>query len=154
MSHNNPVQAVKLDESGLVRLFGELEARIMEAVWALEEATVHDICHHLGENCNYKTVMTVTNRLVDKGALERRRQGRAFLYTPIAPREKTSRSTLTPTFAHISWMISAPLLNFVLPMVTNLKVTGLPYSFKSALAFSGLYGGILTSGQCHGLSGG
>ena len=88
MSHNNPVQAVKLDESGLVRLFGELEARIMEAVWALEEATVHDICHHLGENCNYKTVMTVTNRLVDKGALERRRQGRAFLYTPIAPREK------------------------------------------------------------------
>lgn len=88
MSDYNPVQAVKLDENGLSRLFGELEARIMEAVWSLEEATVHDICHHLGENCNYKTIMTVANRLVDKGALERRRQGRAFVYSSVAPRDE------------------------------------------------------------------
>jgi predicted transcriptional regulator len=84
----NPVQAVKLAESGLARLFGELEARVMEAVWSLEEATIHDLCHFLGENCNYKTVMTVANRLVEKGALARRRQGRAYLYTPVALREE------------------------------------------------------------------
>jgi predicted transcriptional regulator len=93
------VQAIKLDESGLSRLFGELEARIMEAVWALEEATGHDICRHLGKNCHYKTVMTVTNRLVDKGALQRCRQGRAFVYTPVAPRDvflsSVSRQTVT-----------------------------------------------------------
>ena len=97
MSDYSPVQAVKLDENGLSRLFGELEARIMEAVWSLEEATVHDICHQLGENCNYKTIMTVANRLVDKGALERRRLGRAFVYSSVAPRdqflEKVSRQT-------------------------------------------------------------
>jgi predicted transcriptional regulator len=77
-----------LDECGLARLFGELEARIMEAIWSLEEATVREICCHLGENCNYKTIMTVANRLVDKGALERRRQGRAFVYTAVAPRDE------------------------------------------------------------------
>jgi predicted transcriptional regulator len=88
VSAHSPVQAVKLDECGLARLFGELEARIMEAIWSLEEATVRQICCHMGENCNYKTVMTVANRLVDKGALERRRQGRAFVYTTVAPRDE------------------------------------------------------------------
>jgi predicted transcriptional regulator len=88
MSDHTPVQAVKLDESGLARLFGELEARIMEAVWALEHATVHDMCRYLGESCNYKTIMTVANRLVDKGVLKRRRQGRAFVYDPVASREQ------------------------------------------------------------------
>jgi predicted transcriptional regulator len=98
VSDHSPVQAVKLDECGLARLFGELEARIMEAVWTLEEATVHDICRHLGENCHYKTVLTVANRLVDKGALERRRQGRAYLYAPVASRDEflvcVSRQTM------------------------------------------------------------
>lgn len=87
MNKNTPVQAIKLDECGLVRLFGELEARIMHAVWELEEATVNAICQQLGENCNYKTIMTVAKRLVDKGVLERCRQGRAFVYTPVMPRE-------------------------------------------------------------------
>jgi len=99
VSDCSPVQAVKLDENGLSRLFGELEARIMEAVWSLEEATVHDICHHLGENCNYKTIMTVANRLVDKGALERRRQGRAFVYSSVAPRDQFLESVSRQTVA-------------------------------------------------------
>jgi predicted transcriptional regulator len=98
VSGQGPVQAVKLDESGLARFFGELEARIMEVVWTLEEATGHDICRHLGKDCHYKTVMTVANRLVEKGALQRRRQGRAFVYTPVAPRdaflENVSRQTV------------------------------------------------------------
>jgi BlaI family penicillinase repressor len=97
VNDHNPVQAVKLDEHGLSRLFGELEARIMEAIWALDEATVHDLCGYLGANCNYKT-MTVANRLVDKGALQRRRRGRAFVYTSVAPRdqflENVSRQTV------------------------------------------------------------
>ena len=99
MTHHTPVQAVKLDESGLVRLFGELEARIMEAAWVLEEATVHDLCRHLVESCNYKTIMTVANRLVDKGVLKRRRQGRAFVYSPVASREQFLESVSRHTVA-------------------------------------------------------
>jgi predicted transcriptional regulator len=82
-----PIQAVKLDECGLARLFGELEARIMDAVWSLEAATVHDLCAHLGSDCNYKTIMTVANRLVRKGALRRHRQGRAYVYEPVVCRD-------------------------------------------------------------------
>ena len=82
------VQAFKLDQRGLARIFGELEAQIMDAVWELREATVQDVCDHLGGDCNYKTVMTVMNRLVDKGVLARRRVSRAFLSSPCENREE------------------------------------------------------------------
>ena len=74
--------AFKLDQHGLARVFGELEAAVMESVWALEAATVAEVCARLGEDANYKTVMTVMNRLVAKGALLRRHaSSRAFVYS-------------------------------------------------------------------------
>ena len=74
------IQSFKLDQRGLARVFGELEARIMEAVWELGPATVQEVCDHLGPDQNYKTVMTVMNRLVEKNALLRHRDARAFIY--------------------------------------------------------------------------
>ncbi len=38
------------------------------------------VCDHLGPDHHYKTVMTVLNRLVDKGVLTRQRRSRAFVY--------------------------------------------------------------------------
>ena len=61
-------------------MFGELEAKVMDAVWSLDEPTVQTVCDFLGPGHNYKTVMTVLNRLVEKGALTRQRQSRAFIY--------------------------------------------------------------------------
>lgn len=72
----------RLNQHGLARLFGELEAKIMRAVWGLEEPTVQDVVDRLGRRANYKTVMTVMNRLVEKGFLERRKVSRAYVYLP------------------------------------------------------------------------
>lgn len=80
------VQSFKLDQRGLARVFGELEAEIMDAVWKLGEARVSDVCDQLGDSANYKTVMTVMNRLVDKRVLERERESRAFVYTAVESR--------------------------------------------------------------------
>jgi len=80
------VHAFKLDQRGLARVFGELEAPLMEAVWALGEASVADVCRRLGEGAHYKTVTTVMNRLVDKRLLVRRRDSRAFVYAPVESR--------------------------------------------------------------------
>jgi predicted transcriptional regulator len=74
------VQTFRLNQQGLARIFGELEAQVMDAVWQLEEPTVQAVCDHLGPNHHYKTVMTVLNRLVDKGVLTRQRRSRAFVY--------------------------------------------------------------------------
>lgn len=74
------VQTFRLNQQGLARIFGELEAQVMDAVWQLEEPTVQAVCDHLGPDHHYKTVMTVLNRLVDKGVLTRQRRSRAFVY--------------------------------------------------------------------------
>lgn len=82
-----PVHTFRINQQGLARVFGELEAQVMEAVWSLEEPTVQAVCDHLGPEHHYKTVMTVLNRLVEKGALIRRRRSRAFVYLPGQSRE-------------------------------------------------------------------
>lgn len=81
------IPAFRLDHTGLARLFGELEARVMEIIWQLEEATVGDVLTRLGDGYHYNTVMTVMSRLADKGILTRRREGRAHVYTPVEERE-------------------------------------------------------------------
>lgn len=81
------VQSFRIHQEGLARVFGELEAQVMDAVWSLEEPTVQAVCDHLGPGHNYKTVMTVLNRLVDKGALTRQRHSRAFVYRTRQSRE-------------------------------------------------------------------
>jgi predicted transcriptional regulator len=87
MARNAPVQSFKLDQQGLTHIFGELEAKLVEAVWDLEEASVQDVIDHLGGDLNYKTTMTVLARLVDKGVLKRQKSGRAFVYTATASRQ-------------------------------------------------------------------
>jgi predicted transcriptional regulator len=80
MPESTLVHAFKLDRHGLARVFGALEAEVMEAVWELGSPTVSDVCERLGVEANYKTVMTVMNRLVEKHALSRDRDSRAFRY--------------------------------------------------------------------------
>ena len=75
------IHRFNLGGSGLTRVLGELEARIMEAVWVLGAPTGAEIRDALGPDAHYKTVLTVANRLVEKGLLAREpAQGRAFRY--------------------------------------------------------------------------
>jgi predicted transcriptional regulator len=83
-----PIHFFKLKEKGLTHIFGELEAKLMEAVWALDHPNVKDVIDYLGGDLNYKTTMTVLNRLVEKKVLERHKSGRFFIYLPIASREE------------------------------------------------------------------
>lgn len=77
-----------LDGSGLTRVLGELQARIVETVWQLGTPTIKEICTALGPGSHYKTVMTVTNRLVDKGLLVRERStDRAYVYRATVERD-------------------------------------------------------------------
>ncbi|MDP9356607.1 MAG: BlaI/MecI/CopY family transcriptional regulator [Chloroflexota bacterium] len=82
------IHRFNLEGSGLTRVLGELEARIMEAVWQLGSPTGKEICAALGAGSHYKTVMTVANRLVEKGLLIREGTAeRAFRYRAAESRE-------------------------------------------------------------------
>ena len=79
---------LRLDEAGLARLFGALEARILEVLWERGPSTAREVHQALGRDRSYKTVLTVLNRLVEKGVLRRRRRERAYVYLPRESREE------------------------------------------------------------------
>ena len=67
------------------RAAGELEATVLavllEAGSALSPAEVRE---RVGGSLAYTTVVTILSRLHAKGELDRRKAGRAYLYTPVA----------------------------------------------------------------------
>jgi predicted transcriptional regulator len=72
-----------------VRGFGDLEAAIMDQLWATGTAmTVREIHTALtaDRDLAYNTVLTVTDNLYKKGWLRREPVGRAHRYTPTASR--------------------------------------------------------------------
>jgi predicted transcriptional regulator len=71
------------------RLLGPLEAEVMAVLWkSREPLTVRELLGRLNEGRHphlaYTTVMTVMNRLAEKGALRRDRRGRGYAYEPTA----------------------------------------------------------------------
>jgi predicted transcriptional regulator len=87
MTGESTIQFFRLDEKGLAHIFGELEAKIMDAVWALGTASVQDVIDYLDGNQHYKTLMTVMNRLVSKRILRRYRVGKAYVYEATQSRD-------------------------------------------------------------------
>lgn len=70
---------------------GELEREVMERMWQAGEVSVREIHRFFDERMAYTTVMTTLDRLYKKGLLERRKSGRAFLYSPRFSREEFER---------------------------------------------------------------
>ncbi|KAA8784311.1 BlaI/MecI/CopY family transcriptional regulator [Paenibacillus polysaccharolyticus] len=79
----------KVGERGLNRFFGPLEAKIMEVLWARPGSSIREVQTALEQDkdVNFNTVMTVMNRLVDKGLLGKTQKGRTSLYRPVQSRE-------------------------------------------------------------------
>lgn len=62
---------------------GERELDLMEVLWELGEGSVVDVQRRLQAgkiDLAYTTVQTMLNRLVDKGVVEREKEGRAYRY--------------------------------------------------------------------------
>jgi predicted transcriptional regulator len=85
------IKNFKYDKVGLDRFFGPLEAKIMEFLWNEEnEHSIKNVQEHLAKEkpLNFNTVMTVMKRLVDKGVLKKRIQGRSSLFRPVQSKEE------------------------------------------------------------------
>ncbi|MEW5795555.1 MAG: BlaI/MecI/CopY family transcriptional regulator [Candidatus Zixiibacteriota bacterium] len=79
---------------GIGVFMGPTEARLMELAWRHQSLTVKSALALLEPNqtAAYTTVMTVLNRLVQKGLLLRDKDGRNFVYRPAVDREQFIRS--------------------------------------------------------------
>lgn len=80
-------------EKGLRKVFGGLEADIMELVWRRSPVTVGEVWQALQKEreLTYTTVKTVMGRLAEKGYLKRRMEERAYSYEPTMEREEFLR---------------------------------------------------------------
>lgn len=82
------IHRFNLDGSGLGRVLGTLETRILEAVWNAGPLTVRELSGALAPPVHYKTILTVANRMVDKGLLAREpADDRAFRFHAVETRE-------------------------------------------------------------------
>lgn len=85
------------DTSSLIKLvmpkdtpISEAESVIMQALWARSPLAAEDVLAAIAGNTDWQesTVKTLLNRLLRKGAIHARKQGRRYLYTPILARDQ------------------------------------------------------------------
>src|SRR6195952_2484585 len=72
----------------------EAELRIMRILWMRGESLVSDLVAALpdGEPLAYTSVLTTVRVLEQKGYVDHRQEGRAFLYSPCVAEQEASRS--------------------------------------------------------------
>ena len=71
-----------------------LELRIMQVLWPGGAMTVQAVQQGMDKELAYTTVQTMLNVLERKGHVERKREGRAFVYSPLQSRETASKSAV------------------------------------------------------------
>ena len=67
---------------------GKLERAVLDQAWQRREVSVRDIYLAFEERIAYTTLMTTLDRLYKKRLLDRRKDGRAFFYSPAVSREE------------------------------------------------------------------
>lgn len=64
------------------QVLGGLERQILGYLWEHGEASVREVYEAFGRQAAYTTLMTTFDRLYKKGLFHRRKEGKAFLYSP------------------------------------------------------------------------
>jgi predicted transcriptional regulator len=72
----------------------EAELRLMKILWRRGESAVTDLVASMpdGEPLAYNSVLTTIRILEQKGYVEHRQEGRAFVYWPLVAEDEASRS--------------------------------------------------------------
>ena len=92
-----------------------LELLCLRALWNLSEGSVKDVRAAVDASrpLAYTTIMTVLERLVRKGKLARRKNGRAFVYSPVASRDAVRQVAVRELMAGFFDGSEAQLLAFL-----------------------------------------
>ena len=72
----------------------EAELRLMKILWRRGESAVNDLVAAMpdGEPLAYNSILTTIRILEQKGYVDHRQEGRAFIYRPVVAEEEASRS--------------------------------------------------------------
>ena len=112
-------------QPGLAKVFGPLEAEIMQVVWRRRQATVaevHDELQHCGDrqrDIAYTTVMTTMSRLAEKNVLRRERPAGqvSFVYSPALAREDFVNTVVKSVMDSLVDEFGEPVFSYLLSYV-------------------------------------
>jgi len=92
------------EASGSAVFLGPTESKLMELIWRHKRLTVKKALYSLGpENVlAYTTVMTVLNRLTEKGILQKEKNGRNFEYSTDIDKETFLKNRVAVVMACLS----------------------------------------------------
>ena len=76
-----------------IHRLGDLQLRIMQALWARGEATVADVLAALGGRAPlaYTTIATMLRKMEARGLVGHRAEGRSFVYRAVVAEESVTR---------------------------------------------------------------
>lgn len=82
---------------------GELQRAVIEIIWELGRANVHEVREHLasGKKLAYTTVLTTLQKLEKAGWLTHKNQGKSYVYLPTATREQAGAKSLRKFIKHV-----------------------------------------------------
>lgn len=82
---------------------GPLEQTILSEIWKQKTATVRSVLDSLQSERElaYTTVMTIMTRLTEKNILERKKQGKGYVYSPINSKQNFIQNMIRATMATI-----------------------------------------------------
>lgn len=96
------------------RVFGELELAILNIMKSGKEFSVKDVLHTIGEENSYTTIMTVMSRLAEKGELQRRREGRQYIYMIASAQQSPSLGLLDRLKQRLFGGRSSAMISFLI----------------------------------------
>ena len=75
---------------------GELQRAVIEVVWEVGEASVHQVRERLSKKKKpaYTTILTAMQKLEKAGWLRHRNQGKVYVYTPTRTREEAGAKSV------------------------------------------------------------
>jgi len=106
------ITAFKPHGDGLSKLFGSLEADIIDLIWQRQEATARDVFEALrdqGQRLSYGAVKTVLDRLVAKDVLDRTMTNNQYAYQARLNRDEFTHSAVREILDSLRDSFAAPL---------------------------------------------
>ena len=106
---------------GVAQVLGDLESAVIRAVWDRPDSSARQVLERFSGRriLAYTTIVTVLDRLYKKGLLKRRKEGKAFLYSPRLTREEFDRAVTHDVLAALLRERSRPTLTTFVELVAT-----------------------------------
>ena len=106
---------------GVGQVLGDLESTVIRAVWDSPDSSARQVLESFSgrRNLAYTTIVTVLDRLYKKGLLKRRKEGKAFLYSPRLTREEFNQAVTRDVLAGLLKERSRPTLATFVELVAT-----------------------------------